>query len=424
MRKLAVIFIFLLLVSSAGVLAQENIFEKIIKSLFGEGEPGPIIELETPPMFAPPMVFDHNSLEEFDLITQQEADDVHATNFLFGHQSVGRNIMDGLNALEGQDSKYSTNIIPSDFYLDVTRQQYLDYGSIFGQQNSGSNGNPSSKNAEFFGFLNSNDDLVNVAFLKYCYVDVTNTIPAQQVFDNYKVAVDLFEASHPDVTLVHFTNPITPSPSDTLNNVQRNIYRDLILQEYGNIGYVFDLADLESWYNGAYTTFDYGGNTYLRMNDAYSLDGQGHLNSVGGQMVAKALWVMMKELATGGGPSPEYPQISNIECDLRGGFVTCDNAHFEDTLESLRVTCTDTDGTIQSAHFTLTNVEDSNQFFDLPATQNGDNWELLEINQEIIDSGTFNVFAECTDNDDQSSDLTESFFIAWGIMNIEVVSVE
>ena len=55
---------------------------------------------------------------------------------------------------------------------------------------------------------------------------------------------------------------------------------------------IYDIADIESWYNGAYTTFVYQGVTYLKMNDAYTTDG-GHPNAPCRELLAKALWVLM-----------------------------------------------------------------------------------------------------------------------------------
>jgi hypothetical protein len=244
-------------------------------------------------------LINHTSLSEFNNITSQDMDKIRNLSILFGHQSVGRNIMNGLIDLRNQNSTYNLTITPSDLNADVTSANY-DSGNIFGHQNSGSNGDPDSKNNEFFNFLNNNTQKIDVAFLKYCYVDVMNSpasLNAQNVFDNYKTLADSFKTENSNVTLVHFTAALMVNTTSSLDNYQRNLYRQLIINEYSGSDYIFDLSDLESYRNGSYSTFVYNGTTYLSLDSYYTSDG-GHPDSNDAdQMIAKALLVLLKKVA-------------------------------------------------------------------------------------------------------------------------------
>ena len=80
------------------------------------------------------VVFDHTAVDQFDSLTQEQTDKVRDVDWLFGHQSSGRNIMTyGFDYLESQDPKYSLNIVPYPYTSDVTRNDFLSQSPMFGQ---------------------------------------------------------------------------------------------------------------------------------------------------------------------------------------------------------------------------------------------------------------------------------------------------
>ena len=237
-------------------------------------------------------VVNHTNYNEFSFLTQEQLDRVRALDWLWGHQSVGRIMMYGLDDLEALDSaKYGINIVPisSEWQNFVTRQNYLDNSPMFGHIGM----------YEFWAFANANADLLDVAMMKYCYVNLDGGahLTAASMFQEYKTNVNAFKLAHPEITLIHFTVPLTTGTD--FYNSERSKYRDLILAEYGN-EYVYDIADLESWHDGAYTTFNYLGTDYLRMNPDYTSDG-GHPYYYGtdpfNEVLAKAWWVIMTKVA-------------------------------------------------------------------------------------------------------------------------------
>lgn len=237
-------------------------------------------------------IIDHTSLEKFDNINQEQTDKGRQLNILFSHRSVGRIIMYGLQDLGNQDSKYLLNFMPEpeEWQNDVSINDYINYGPIFGHQNQDSF-------EEFFNFAAENDAVIDVGIVKWCYVDMYGTKTAQKRFEEYKNYVVSFKANNPDVVLVHCTMPLT-TDTDALN-AERSKYRDLILAEYGTSGdYIFDIAAIESWYNNALTKFNYNGTDYLRMHDAYTDDG-GHPNETGRMPLAKGIWILLVDIANG-----------------------------------------------------------------------------------------------------------------------------
>jgi len=200
--------------------------------------------------------------------------------------------MYGLQELGNQNAKYVLTFRPGtdDYTTDVSRADYVNYGPLFGHQNQAAD-----HLEEFFDFAAQNDDILDVGIVKRCFVDMYSPRTAQSLFNDYKAYVDAFKTTNHDIVLVHCTMPLTPD-TDALN-AERSKYRDLILAEYGGSDdYIYDIADIESWYNNAYTTFEYNGTAYLRMYPSYTSD-EGHPNATGRVPLAKAMWVMLAKIA-------------------------------------------------------------------------------------------------------------------------------
>ncbi len=201
--------------------------------------------------------------------------------------------MYGLQDLGTQNSKYLLQIRPDPEEWQtagVKVSDYTNYGPIFGHLNQDVGGL-----AGFFNFALQNESFLDVGIVKRCFVDMYGSVTAASLFAEYKGYVDDFLAQNPDITLVICTLPLTID-ADALN-AERSKYRDLVLAEYGSADvYIYDIADIESWYDNAYTTFEYGDSTYLRIHESYT-DDEGHPNSTGRVPLAKAMWVLLSKIA-------------------------------------------------------------------------------------------------------------------------------
>jgi hypothetical protein len=113
------------------------------------------------------------------------------------------------------------------------------------------------------------------------------------------------EKSLPETVFVHFTVPLKTNNEswktqlkklmgkqklwEYADNIQRNAYNRMLLEEYQGKKPVFDLATMESALSeGTRVNFDFNGTSYYALAKEYTKDG-GHLNENGSKRVAAAL---------------------------------------------------------------------------------------------------------------------------------------
>ena len=216
----------------------------------------------------------------------------------FGHQSVGKNILNGI-AVIAPETK--------DRLIDVT--DVTDVNNpvpAFYHSRVGANLDIKRKINDFRKIVESRfSGKLDVAFLKFCYLDITEQTDIKELFNNYKENIENLKESFPEMVFVHFTAPLTINNSswktqvkkvlgmgqlwEYADNIKRNEYNRLLLKEYQGEDPVFDLAAIESTYpDGKRESFSFKGETYYALVKEYTTDG-GHLNDVGSQRVAAAL---------------------------------------------------------------------------------------------------------------------------------------
>ena len=84
----------------------------------------------------------------------------------FGHQSVGYNIMDGIEDLMKEHPQIKVNIV------ETTNESDFNVG-ILAHSRVGKNDDPKSKITEFVNFIDSGiGKKADAAALKFCYVDM------------------------------------------------------------------------------------------------------------------------------------------------------------------------------------------------------------------------------------------------------------
>ena len=221
----------------------------------------------------------------------------------FGHQSVGFNIIAGIEDLMKEYPKIKLNIVET--------SDPKDFGSgVFAHSRVGKNTEPTSKTAEFYSFLEQGiAKQADAAALKFCYVDVNSKSDVQKVFDDYVKTIDSLKTKFPDLKLIHFTVPLTTIQTswktwikkimrkkdiwEYTENVKKNHYNDLLIAKYKGKEPVFDIAMVESTKpDGSRNTYEYNGKTYYSMMPAYTDDG-GHLNEIGRKKVAAEFLVTL-----------------------------------------------------------------------------------------------------------------------------------
>lgn len=202
--------------------------------------------------------------------------DVASARVVFGHQSVGWNVIDGMQAIYGNRG-VALSVVDGPQALPAA-------GGGFAQIEIGANGDPASKFADFAAAVSDGED-VQVAAMKLCFVDVTSGTDVSTVFGQYTSMVSALQASDPEVALVHITVPLTVD--DPASNVKRQRYNALMRRQYGSA--LFDLARIESTRpNGSRVAGRWRGHRYYALFRGYASD-EGHLNVRGSRRVAAGL---------------------------------------------------------------------------------------------------------------------------------------
>ena len=215
--------------------------------------------------------------------------------YLFGHQSVGANLIQGIEELPAGWPKPAVVELAAAGPLDGPGIHHLRLGE---------NGSPESKLEAFAAALEQGAS-PDVALMKFCYIDVTAETDPDELFEKYRAQMEAIRRAHPDVQLVHVTLPLTADrgtlrhwrtvlrgdgeQSQRHVNAIRHRYNELLRAEFEGREPVFDLARLESTLpGGEVETVRYDGARVPVLAAQYTTDG-GHLNEAGRRRAAQAL---------------------------------------------------------------------------------------------------------------------------------------
>lgn len=214
----------------------------------------------------------------------------------FGHHSVGNNIVGGLNDILSKIDGNKIRVILTTSPDDIK-------AGVFAHSPVGENFKPASKDAEFAKNVINITKLakIDVAFYKYCYVDIQYNTDVETLFNSYKTSYEALAVAKPDVKFIHLTTPLTVVQTGPrawvkkilgkpiggyAENIKRGEFNTLLRKAYGSSGLVFDLARLESTHaDGSREMFSVAGQKYEALIDDYASDGR-HLNESGSRYIA------------------------------------------------------------------------------------------------------------------------------------------
>jgi len=217
----------------------------------------------------------------------------------FGHQSVGYNIIDGVKAIMREDPDIKLNIVKTSDPSVITHGAFV-------HSEIGNNTDPQSKIESFEQVMGSGmGEKVDIAFFKFCYVDIDPQMDIQTIFSRYKDSITQLREKYPHVKFIHITVPLEGEIVtwkvrinrllgrvqlwDHTKNIKRNEYNDLLRKEYAGKEPIYDLAELESTYpDGKRCAFMNSGRQYYSLVAKYTFDG-GHLNELGKKRAAENL---------------------------------------------------------------------------------------------------------------------------------------
>ncbi|MBL1177518.1 hypothetical protein [Pantanalinema sp. GBBB05] len=267
----------------------------------------------------------HSPLPEFPSINQISQDNwqkLAQQRILFGHASVGGNIVTGIQELQNQHPEITLNLVASETPWTVNRSGLIHF--YLGSQPHPHQFSDSAlaKIAAFSYLIESRiKNSVDIALFKLCWADINSNTDVVSLFTSYKTTIAKLMQDFPQTTFVQVTTPLVAEPegvsaikqwlkrllgkssSHLSDNVKINQLNDLIRSEYTGKTPIFDLATIESMLpDGTRQTFSDGGKTFFSLVPEYTSD-MGHLNQTGRRVVAEQFLVFLADVASQRSPA-------------------------------------------------------------------------------------------------------------------------
>lgn len=248
-----------------------------------------------------------NQVTESIKLNHEDIKKLASKKIYFGHMSVGYNIIDGLKVILPADS--GLNIVETSDPKDFLKP-------VFAHSQIGENCKPETKIADFVKKMDSGlGNVVDIAFFKFCYVDVTAETEVNSLFFQYQTTIELLIKKYPKTSFLHITIPVTTEEQSfkrklkdfiktiigrqvtdhASDNIKRMEYNNLLRNTYKSM--VFDLAEIESSDGSRNVILSEKGNvSHNVLQKSYTFD-DGHLNIDGGEKVASQLMITLSKFA-------------------------------------------------------------------------------------------------------------------------------
>ncbi len=222
----------------------------------------------------------------------------------FGHQSVGFNIMAGVDSVLKEHPEIKLRVVETSDPAQM-RAPGIYHARV------GQNGAPLSKIAGFEELAGAGVADSGVALLKFCYIDITGDTDPLALFATYQQAMDSLRAAHPGLTILHVTLPLQTDWGEFFHywrvfrnqltthrelNAIRQAYNQRMREVYGGREPLFDVAHWQSvGPDGKVATVRYNGQRVPILSRAWTEDGA-HLNAEGSRRIAEALLVTLARM--------------------------------------------------------------------------------------------------------------------------------
>jgi hypothetical protein len=236
-------------------------------------------------------------------INKPEWQALEKARVVFGHQSVGRNILNGIERLAARDG----------VNLDIHEQRTAPAAQGISHFAIGTNGDPLSKIKDFAAAIDAGAaQNADVAMMKLCYVDFNAATDARELANKYIASLDSLAERHPETRFVAVTAPLMAvqtgpkaavkrllgkQPHGSVDNLRRAEFNALLRERYAASGRLFDLAKAEADSTGAHCRVEVNGQTVEALCPELTNDG-GHLNEQGQELVAAAFLNFTGSLAS------------------------------------------------------------------------------------------------------------------------------
>lgn len=229
------------------------------------------------------------------------------SRIFFGHQSVGQDILEGLGAIIQESPAVALDVVQS---RDVSN---LPQGTL-AHWKIGHNTRPESKIRAFKKIvLGCPNGALDLALMKFCYVDVTNATDVDALFEHYSSSIEELQRTHPETRFAHVTIPIESMPKSLRgmaataakrilgrptvidDNAARQKYNELLRRRFGGREPVFDLALFEALDAGGAVTVAKSKYGSVQFMDRRKTTDGGHLNDAGKSFVGEKFAAFLAE---------------------------------------------------------------------------------------------------------------------------------
>lgn len=227
----------------------------------------------------------------------------------FNHQSVGADIISGVESLvrrsETGDKSWTV--------VKLTQGPWPAEPGLW-HATLGENEKPKTKIDAFAEALRQwPGDKPQIAMLKLCFVDVTDTTDVPDLIGYYQGTIGRLKSEFPGITFGHVTVPLSP-PLNSLKvrvkraigrrvsedeaNLARNKYNQRLRELFPDDP-ILDLERIESTAgDGKRIELTVNGTRTFAMAQAYASDAWGHLNDTGQRLAAIGLAEFIADAAT------------------------------------------------------------------------------------------------------------------------------
>jgi hypothetical protein len=228
--------------------------------------------------------------------SSQDLESAIKKKVFFGHQSVGYDIVQGVEDVLKENAVVRFQVVES-------ADPQLFSGPVLAHAAVGRNSDPASKINDFVAkIVGGIGERADVAVLKFCYVDIDRNTDPAQVFAMYKSAMKELSLKYPRTRFLHVTTPLKATSNGwktriknllgkphpfIADNVRREDYNQLLRKEYAGKEPFFDLAAIEATRADGSVSFDNAdGRAIPSLAMEYTRD-SGHLNQLGRKYVAE-----------------------------------------------------------------------------------------------------------------------------------------
>lgn len=226
-----------------------------------------------------------------DQVTASEWNLLIRRNILFGHQSVGANIVSGVQSL----AKRAGVDLPVIESRKATVLSGITHFVV------GRNEEPITKLSDFSEVMEQlKGKSPDIALMKICYIDINSRSDTKKLSADYIAMIDRLSSKFPHTKFIAVTAPLTTlqtgpkawlkrlagkAPSGYGENYRRMEFNNILRSKFKNEGQLFDLAKFES---EGVNKYQYNGQLVEAMNPVMASDG-GHLNQLGQEYIAAKL---------------------------------------------------------------------------------------------------------------------------------------